>query len=236
MVLDFLCSRDSLCFHARFLGIWGRQIIAIDGSKIPLPNRKALLDKYGGMGRDANSPTAIASVAYDVLNERILDAQLEPVCIDERTLAMRHMDIIKSKSRTDLLYTMFVFDRGYISKEMISYIEDDIHAGYLFRVRLKFNHDIDAVPAPEEPGGITDCTLTLNGRNVRILKFYLPGGTLETLATNDFDLDKNMFRQCYFLRWPVEGNYKLLKEKVVLQTSVAIPKTPSCRNSGYPCC
>ena len=31
-VLDFLCSRDSLDFHARFMGVWGRQIIAVDGS------------------------------------------------------------------------------------------------------------------------------------------------------------------------------------------------------------
>ncbi len=30
--LDFLCSADSLSFHARFLGLWGLQVIAIDGS------------------------------------------------------------------------------------------------------------------------------------------------------------------------------------------------------------
>ena len=57
-VLNFLCSRDFLDFHARFMGVWGRQIIAIDGSKIPLPNRKALLEKYGSTGRGSNSPTA----------------------------------------------------------------------------------------------------------------------------------------------------------------------------------
>ena len=107
-MLDFLCSRESLDFHARFMGVRGRKIIAIDGSKIPLPNRKALLEKYGGSGRGASSPTAIASVAFDVLNDRVLDAQLEPISIDERTLAIRHMENIKSKARTNLLYTMFV--------------------------------------------------------------------------------------------------------------------------------
>ena len=101
-MLDFLCSKDSLDFHVRFTGVWGRQIIAIDGSKIPLPNRKALLDKYGSTGRGANSPTAIASVAFDVLNDRVLDAQFEPVSVDERTLAIRHMENIKSKARTNL--------------------------------------------------------------------------------------------------------------------------------------
>lgn len=56
----------------------------------------------------------------------------------------------------------------------------------------------------------------LGGRKVRVLKFYLPSGTLETLITNDFDLDKNLFRKCYFLRWAVEENYKLIKEKIGL--------------------
>lgn len=96
------------------MGVWGLQIIAVDGSKIPLPNRKALLEKYGSIGRGSNSPTAIASVAFDVLNSRVLDARLEPMSADERTLAVMHMEHLKSKARTNLLYTMFVFDRGYV--------------------------------------------------------------------------------------------------------------------------
>ena len=215
-MLDFLCSRDSLDFHARFQGVWGRQVIAIDGSKIPLPNRKALLEKYGSAGRGSSSPTAIASVAFDVLNDRILDAQLEPMGVDERTLAMRHMENIKSNARTNLLYTMFVFDRGYASKNLMSFIEDTIHARYLFRLRSKFNTDIDALPAPPDPDGVSDSTIYLDGRKIRVLKFYLPSGALETLITNDFELGREKFRECYFLRWPVEENYKLIKEKVGL--------------------
>lgn len=191
---DFLCSQDSHDFHNRFMGVWGRQIIAIDGSKIPLPNRRALLEKYGSIGRGSGSPTAIASVAFDVLNDCVLDAQLEPISIDERTIAIRHMENIKSKARTNLLYTMFVFDRGYASKNLISYIEDTIHARYLFRLRNKFNTDIDAVPAPPEQNGISDSILILDGRKIRVIKFYLPSGILETLITNDFVLDKENFR------------------------------------------
>lgn len=215
-VLDFLCSADSLSFHSRFLGLWGLQVIAIDGSKIPLPNRKALLQKFGSTGRGSSSPTAIASVAFDVLNERVLDAQLKPISVDERTLAVRHIENIKSKARTDLLYTMFVFDRGYASKEMISYIEDTVHARYLFRLRSKFNNGIDAIPAPESRDGVTDTAFLLDGRTVRVLKFYLPSGALETLLTDEFGIGKELFRQLYFLRWPVEENYKLIKEKVGL--------------------
>ena len=118
-LLNFLCSPDSLEFHKRLGGLWGVQFIAIDGSKIPLPNRKQLRSKYGGIGRNASSPTAIASIAYDVLNERILDAQFEPLSVDERTLAKRHMTAIKADNRVNLFYSMFVFDRGYASEDLI---------------------------------------------------------------------------------------------------------------------
>lgn len=215
-MLDFLCSEESLGCHTRLGGLWGRQFIAIDGSKIPLPNRKKLLEKYGTIGRGSNSPTAIASVAYDVLNQRILDAQFEPMGIDERTLALRHMENIKNKARTNLLYTIFVFDRGYASKNLISFIEDSLHARYLFRLRTKFNCEIDELPIPSGREEIVDHVIMLNGRKTRVLRFFLKSGVLETLITNDFSLDKAMFRMCYFLRWPVEENYKLIKEKVGL--------------------
>ena len=214
--LDVLCSRESLEYQHRLGGLWGRQVVAIDGSKIPLPNRKKLLEKYGSAGRGSNSPTAIASIAYDVLNSRILDAQFEPMSVDERTLAICHMDHIKSKKRTNLLYTIFVFDRGYASKNLIAYIEDDIKARYLFRLRSKFNLEIDSLPEPEAQDEITDHTIYLEGRKIRVIKFFLPSGTIETLITNDFELDKKEFPALYFMRWPCEEEYKLVKEKVGL--------------------
>lgn len=214
-MLDFLCSKDSLAFHKRFEGLWGLQIIAIDGSKIPLPNRKVLLDKYGSIGRGSSSPTAIASIAYDVLNQMVLEADIDIMHIDERTLAKRHLENIKSKARTDLLYTMFVFDRGYASKNLLTFIEDEIKARYLFRLRNKFNVEIDALPDPVGDE-ICDYTIHLFDRNIRVLKFRLSSGVVETLITNEFGRDKNQFKILYFMRWPVEGCYKLIKEKIGL--------------------
>ena len=216
-MLNLLCAKEALSHGKRLGGRWGTQIIAIDGSKIPLPNRGDLLEKYGGMGRDASSPTAIASIAYDVLNCRILDAQLEPLCIGERELAMRHMESIREHQRADLLYTMFVFDRGYASKNLILFIQNNLHSRYLFRLRNKFSVEIDEIPAPEDRNGISDHTISLyDGIKVRVLKFYLPGGVLETLITNDFQMEAESFRRTYFLRWPIEGAYELIKEKVGL--------------------
>ena len=214
-MLDFLCSPESHSYDKRLMGIWGLQIIAIDGSKIELPNRKHFLEKYGGTGRDASSPTALASIAYDVLNKRIIDAQFEPLAVGERNLAKRHIENIRCNNRLDLLYTMFVFDRGYASSNLISYIEDNIHGCYLFRLRSKFNVEMDNIPTPTD-GSVADHTLTYNFRKIRVLKFVLPGGVTETLITNNFDLDKEMFRMLYFLRWQAETEYDFVKNKIGL--------------------
>ena len=216
-VLEFLCSPETHEFQKRLGAPWGIQIVAIDGSKIPLPNRKCLLEEYGGMGRDCSSPTAIASIAYDVLNERILDAQFEPLSVDERSLAIRHVEMIKAKNRTDLSHTMFVFDRGYASKDMICCIEKEVRSRYLFRLRDKFNITIDSLPVPANQDDIIDQSIELyDGIKVRVLRFFLPSGILETLITNEFYQSKSVFKELYFLRWPVEEEYKLIKVKVGL--------------------
>lgn len=112
---------------------------------------------------------------------------------------------------------MFVFDRGYASKNLILFIQNNLHSRYLFRLRNKFSVEIDGIPAPEDRDGISDHTIPLyDGIKVRILKFYLPGGVLETLITNDFQMIAESFRRTYFLRWPIEGAYELIKEKVGL--------------------
>ena len=216
-VLDYLCSPNTHESVKRFGEACGVQIIGIDGSKIPLPNRKSLLAKYGGIGRDASSPTALASIAFDVLNERILEAEFETLDIDERTLALRHLQNIRAKNRVDLTRAMFVFDRGYASQGMIDFFEKDLHSRYLFRLRDKFNVTIDHLPKPENNGDIIDQKLELYpGTTVRVLRFYLSSGILETLITNDFIQKKESFRELYFLRWPTEEEYKLIKVKVGL--------------------
>ena len=70
-------------FHDKFL-------VAIDGSETPLPNLPALLEKFGGTGAKASSPTARMSIAYDVLNDFIIDAAFSPLTVSERDHAKDH--------------------------------------------------------------------------------------------------------------------------------------------------
>jgi hypothetical protein len=41
---------------------------------------------------------------------------------------------------------------------------------------------------------------------VRVVKFELPGGEVETLITDLFELWEECFPKLYFMHWPVETN------------------------------
>ena len=51
---------------------------------------------------------------------------------------------------------------------------------------------------------------------VRIVKFALPSGEIETLMTNLFDLDESEFKDLYFKRWRIEVKYDVVKNKLEL--------------------
>jgi hypothetical protein len=53
-------------------------------------------------------------------------------------------------------------------------------------------------------------------RKVRVIRFLLDNGILETLITNAYDIDKKHFKELYNFRWPVEDTYDLIKNKVDL--------------------
>ncbi|CAM4430781.1 IS4 family transposase [Paenibacillus alkaliterrae] len=190
----------------------GYRLLAVDGSKIALPADKNLLKHFGGTGRHASSPTAQGSIAYDVLNDIVMDALLAPLSTDERTLAKQHLD--KCKAMDPREKKLFVFDRGYASFELIDSL---VQNGFQFvmRVREKFNLAIDAQTRPD--GFVW---LEKNGKRirVRVIKFKLDSGETETLITG---LDKRMgtraFKQLYFLRWPVETKYDLVKNKLQME-------------------
>ena len=57
----------------------GLKIFAVDGSLLALPNISALKEEFGATGAGATSPTARISIAYDVINDRIVDAAISPL-------------------------------------------------------------------------------------------------------------------------------------------------------------
>lgn len=199
---DYADDSDLGRFH-------GYKIFAVDGSLIPLPNIPALRREFGAIGAGATSPTARASIAYDVINDQIVDADITPLSTDERTLALQHLDALKGIIQME--DSLFIYDRGYASKTLIRKITGaDIDACFLMRVRRKFNLDVDAAPLGSSIVKLAD------DLQVRVVKFVLPSGETEMLITNLFDLDEGLFQELYFKRWPVEIKYDIVKNKLEL--------------------
>lgn len=201
--------------HKEELKTWhGYRVLAIDGSKINLPQDKALKACFGTSGAGNTSAAAQGSLLYDIENDLIVDALIEPAETDERSLAKRHIE--KLVGLESCGKEIVLFDRGYPSLELIRLLEG-YNLKYVMRVRQKFNAGIDALPRG-------DAMVTLNKdeaeeEEVRVIKFRLPGGEIETLITNLVDKSyrtKN-FKALYFKRWPIETKYDELKKKLELE-------------------
>jgi hypothetical protein len=196
--------------------LWnGYRVWAIDGSKIALPASRELLEYFGGMGPNGNVPTAQSSILYDVYNHVIADGQFEPLNIDERTLAKRH--IKKLCTFSDFGKELILFDRGYPCEDLIKTLESR-RISYVMRVRRKYNVDVDKLPI-----GVADISLSNSNddknNTVRVVKFLLESGEIETLFTNikDDSLTLDKYRELYFKRWGIETRYDVLKNKFELE-------------------
>lgn len=189
------------------------RVYAIDGSKIALPSDKELLEYYGALGKNNTAPTAQGSVMYDVLNDIVADALIEPMTTDERTLAKRHIEACKDLVPDDK--KLIIFDRNYPSFEFIEELENK-GLFYVMRVRSKFNLDIDA---QTNTSGYVWLKKGGKRLHVRVIKFLLESGEMETLITNikDARLGKGAFKKLYFMRWPVETKYDIVKNKLQLE-------------------
>jgi len=193
----------------------GLRIHAVDGSKQSLPNDKPLREYFGTSGAGNTSPTAQGSLLYDILNDLVVDARIEPMSTDERTLAHMHIKHLTSLESFEEWKELIIFDRGYPSFELIKeLLENRIH--FLMRVRKKFSVGIDKL-------GRGDHTIELekDGEKIplRVFKFRLPSGEEETLITDILEKKyrMKMFKALYFKRWPIETKYDQVKNKLEVE-------------------
>jgi hypothetical protein len=93
----------------------GLRVSGIDGSTVSLPNDKPLRTYFGTSGSGNSSPTAQGSVRYDVLNDLVVDARIEPMTSDERTLAELHLNHLQGLESFEEWKELILFDCGYPS-------------------------------------------------------------------------------------------------------------------------
>ena len=182
----------------------GYHIFAIDGSAFALPGLKSLLDIFGGTGKKADSPTARASIIYDVMSKFILHADIKPLKVDERTLAKVHISAIQDI--ICLKKCIILMDRGYPSEALIRDLLGKTY--FVMRVKTSFSKKIDVLPCGDH---IIELYPNIS---VRILKFALKSGETETLISNVNDINFDEFKRLYFMRWEVEITFDLIKNKI----------------------
>jgi hypothetical protein len=115
---------DTMNADEDYQRFWGYRILAVDGSKIRLPNNDEICEEFGTLtysnGKDATiqgeHPYALASVLYDVLNRVALTAEFAATDAYEVDLAIAHLAHTTSQ---DLL----VMDRNYPSYRMLAEFE-----------------------------------------------------------------------------------------------------------------
>ncbi len=206
----------------------GYRVLPVDGTTLQLENTYALRLHYGTTGGGEGIAMARASVMADVLNcGLILDARISPLSCGERELAMLHLDRLQELGIENPLPT---YDRGYASAELIdAHVKRGID--FLFRLQKGFNARIDRMPLGDYTKKIT---IKKHVFRLRILKFMLPGGEIETLITSlpKTSITADELAHLYNLRWGVETAYGMIKS--ILQIG-ALPSSLSSRISLRQC-
>jgi hypothetical protein len=218
----------------------GFRLIAIDGSDLQLPQKEALKSKFGCAKNDKGSTLVMAklSCAYDVLNCKTLDAQIDRCKSSERDLAVAHIEAIQQLHH-DETKDLYIFDRGYPSLGLLFYLKDQ-KKDYI--MRTSFTSCFIAIKKRLEEG-CTDFTLRLYANEVthqqaqelkkrvplldrqtsyvevRVVVVILENGEKELLISSLIDkrYSATMLKKLYGLRWGKEENYKWYKVGMELE-------------------
>ncbi len=216
---------------------YGHRLLAVDGSRLVLPNHKSVKEEFGecsfGPNADSMRSMAIASMLYDVLNQITLDAQLAPFKStnskknSEQALLQEHRKFLQSN---DLL----LLDRGYPSLLLFFQLKAQ---GVDFCVRMKGNwwNEVRKFRESNEKEKIVTFTLPKKDESkllseypkftektikCRLLKIELDTGEIEILCTSLLDIKKypyEDFKELYHFRWAEEEAYKLLKNRIEVE-------------------
>ena len=191
----------------------GYLLMAIDGSHIALPRDAALREYYGAVGNELSAATARASLLYDITNDIIVDASIERLTVDERSLAKAHLEALGGmRLGGGERKAVVIFDRGYPSKDFIKYLQDK-EIKYVMRIQRRFNPRIDRMK-----NGSKVIRLSL-GIQTRAIVFQLTSGEREALITNleEAEMETAAFPELYYQRWPIETKYNQVKQKLELE-------------------
>jgi len=208
--------------------LWnGFRLLAVDGSRLTLPNTEELKQIYGQIRNQEHIDVfqARVSVLYDLINNYIIDGLLSPIAIGEGQLALEHLLHVKEND-------IVIYDRGYPSFNLI-YEHLKQGSDFLMRAKISFSN---VTREFIKSGKSTEIVSIYPGQRnkklivkeydkkasvkVRLVRVNLPCGEVELLITSLLDITKyntNIFKELYFKRWGVESFYDELKNKLKVE-------------------
>lgn len=219
--------------EANFRTFWGFRVLAIDGSKLHLPDTDDVRDALGTIaysnGKDpqiqGEHPYALASVLYDVLNRIALDATLGRTDAYEVDLAIGHLAHTGSM---DLL----ILDRNYPAYRLLAELtQRERHfvircsaASFAVARQMLRGEGSDSQVVTLAPGAGQAPLIRQQGLpmtlTVRFVRVRLSTGEWEVLVTSLRDevaYPTADFLELYHWRWGVETFYGLLKSRLDLE-------------------
>jgi hypothetical protein len=215
--------------HAPYKRDWkGYRLVSIDGSKLNLPYSEELACQYGLMKNHHQTTMvgALASLAYDVCNDLILDACLANVEASEYDLAVSHLSHLNPE--TDVL----IFDRGYPAVWLMGLLTK---LGFKFCFRLNtlwkdatnlinsHEKDIDWKAKRSSRSNkhrYEEFNLPDQVEGLRLVCIELSSGEKEVLATNLINRDVfslEDLKNLYQMRWGIEVEFRVLKQVLELE-------------------
>ncbi len=205
----------------------GFNLLAIDGTTVTLPRIEVIAKHFGVWHprQGDKCPKARVSQMFDPLNKITVDAIISPKSEGERELAAFHfLNLVPE----DLV----LLDRGYPAYWLFNLIAS-LGSNFCARVQRKkwkivrqfFNSGKKEkiIFLPAYYSSIKQCKrmgLDSEPLKLRLIRIELDTGEAEILITSL--LDKNLyphslFAELYHLRWPVEEDYKTMKQWIEIE-------------------
>jgi hypothetical protein len=224
--------------------LWRKQwrVLAVDGTTLQLPSSNECIATFGVIA-PSSFPLGRLSVLYDTRNRFVLDTILSSYEDDERSLAMRHLEVLdldrENRPWRNLLLADMNYPCFYLMQAVILRGDD-----FLFRYAAQGAACIAEVTNALEQGlddTILEIDLCKPGRvvnprlkplleqmqresrpttlRVRLVVLTLPDGTREILLTSLLDptFTSEDFRDLYDERWGIETYYDVLKNVLVVE-------------------
>lgn len=207
-----------------------KRLLAIDGSRLMLPNHPSIIEKYGSRGfgpkADSTRSMALVSMLYDPLNQLVLTAEIAPDTSSENDLLLKHLPCINTG---DIL----LLDRGYpcfwllflLSAKRIDFcvrLKDNWWVKVNEFVKSKESEIIVCFKLPKKDYKKLEDYPDIRTKEIkcRLIKVLLPTGETEILCTSLLDSSvykQEEFKALYHCRWGEEECFKLLKSRIEVE-------------------